>query len=122
MIAEYTGEAICQPIADKREKKYEILGMGSCYIFRLDLHEIVDATNIGCMARFMNHCCCAANAYANVISVIVVFANQDIKTGDEITYDYKFPVEDGSLRCTCGAFIIHRLEKIRYLGIQAKVK
>lgn len=105
MIAEYTGEAICQPIADKREKKYEILGMGSCYIFRLDLHEIVDATNIGCMARFMNHCCCAANAYANVISVntarglekkIVVFANQDIKTGDEITYDYKFPVEDGS--------------------------
>lgn len=111
MIAEYMGEAICQPIADKREKKYEILGMGSCYMFRLDLHAIVDATNIGCMARFMNHCC-AANAYANVISAntakglekkIVVFANQDIKTGDEITYDYKFPVEDGSLRCTCGA-------------------
>mmetsp|Transcript_12377 Transcript_12377/g.23194 ORF Transcript_12377/g.23194 Transcript_12377/m.23194 type:complete len:2389 (-) Transcript_12377:1254-8420(-) len=111
MIAEYMGEGISQPIADKREKKYEVLGMGSCYMFRLDLHEIVDATSIGCMARFMNHCC-AANAYAKVISVntdkgqekkIVVFANQEIKMGDEITYDYKFPVEDGSLRCTCGA-------------------
>ena len=111
MIAEYMGEAICQPIADKREKKYEELGMGSCYMFRLDLHEIVDATNIGCMARFMNHCC-TSNAYANVITAntdsgfvkkIVVFANQDIKVGDEITYDYKFAVEDGSLRCTCGA-------------------
>jgi histone-lysine N-methyltransferase SETD1 len=111
MIAEYMGEAISQPIADKREKKYEVLGMGSCYMFRLDFHEIVDATSIGCMARFMNHCC-AANAYAKVISVntdkglekkIVVFANQEIKMGDEITYDYKFPVEDGSLRCTCGA-------------------
>ena len=111
MIAEYMGEGVSQPIADKREKKYEILGMGSCYMFRLDFHEIVDATQIGCMARFMNHCC-AANAYADVISVttekglekkIVVFANQDIKAGDEITYDYKFPVEDGSLRCTCGA-------------------
>jgi len=111
MIAEYMGEGISQPMADKREKMYEILGMGSCYMFRLDLHEIVDATKIGCMARFMNHCC-AANAYANVISVntekglekkIVVFANQEIKTGCEITYDYKFPVEDGSLRCTCGA-------------------
>lgn len=111
MIAEYMGEGISQPIADRREKMYDELGMGSCYMFRLDLHEIVDATNIGCMARFMNHCC-AANAYANVIQVttdlgvqkkIVVFANQDIKTGDEITYDYKFPVEDGSLRCTCGA-------------------
>jgi histone-lysine N-methyltransferase SETD1 len=111
MIAEYMGEGISQPIADKREKKYEVLGMGSCYMFRLDFHEIVDATQIGCMSRFMNHCC-RANAYANVISVntdkglekkIVVFANQDIKNGDEITYDYKFPVEDGSLRCTCGA-------------------
>ncbi len=111
MIAEYMGEAIGQTIADKREKKYEVLGMGSCYMFRLDLHNIVDATNIGCMARFMNHCC-AANAYAKVVTVntslglekkIVVFANQDIQIGQEITYDYKFPVEDGSLRCTCGA-------------------
>jgi histone-lysine N-methyltransferase SETD1 len=38
-----------------------------------------------------------------LIKKIVVFANQDIKIGDEITYDYKFAVEDGSLRCTCGA-------------------
>ena len=84
----------------------------SVFVFvRLDLHHIVDATTIGCMARFMNHCC-AANAYAKVITVntslglekkIVVFANRDIQQGDEITYDYKFPVEDGSLRCTCGA-------------------
>lgn len=111
MIAEYMGETIGQPIADKREKMYEISGEGSCYMFRLDLHEIVDATKVGCMARFMNHCC-AANAYAKIITVttdqgtekkIVVFANQDIPSGGEITYDYKFPVEDGSLRCTCGA-------------------
>ena len=34
---------------------------------------------------------------------IVVFANRDIAAGEEVTYDYKFPVEDGSLRCTCGA-------------------
>ena len=62
---------------------------------------------------------------------IVVFANRDITAGEEITYgtswmvsgqdlfdivaflsnaslspcltDYKFPVEDGSLRCMCGA-------------------
>ncbi len=139
MIAEYMGETIGQSIADKREKEYEVLGMGSCYMFRLDLHNIVDATQIGCMARckstlfevlaysfllrlkifciiytfeiVMNHCC-AANAYAKVVTVntnlglekkIVVFANQDIQVGEEITYDYKFPVEDGSLRCTCGA-------------------
>lgn len=66
---------------------------------------------IGCMARFMNHSC-HPNAYAKIITVdtelgqdkkIVVFANRKINAGEEITYDYKFPVEDGSLRCMCGA-------------------
>jgi len=111
MIVEYMGETVRQCIADKREKGYETSGIGSCYMFRLDMQRIVDATMIGCMARFMNHCC-KPNAYAKVINVdteqgpdkkIVVFANRDIDAGEEITYDYKFPVEDGSLRCTCGA-------------------
>ena len=110
-IVEYVGEVIQKRIADIREKQYEISGEGSCYMFRLDLHRIVDATMIGSMARFMNHSC-SANAYAKIISVdtefgqdkkIVVFANRDINAGEEITYDYKFPVEDGSLKCMCGA-------------------
>mmetsp|Transcript_20723 Transcript_20723/g.23657 ORF Transcript_20723/g.23657 Transcript_20723/m.23657 type:complete len:800 (-) Transcript_20723:3-2402(-) len=112
MIVEYMGEVVRQCIADKRERWYEKSGIGSCYMFRLDLQQIVDATRIGCMARFMNHCC-KPNAYAKVISVetesggqekkICVFANRDIAAGEEITYDYKFPVEDGSLKCSCGA-------------------
>ena len=110
-IVEYIGEVICQTIADQREKEYEKSGEGSCYMFRLDLHRIVDATKIGCMAGFMNHSC-QSNAYARIISVdteagqdrkIVVFAKRNITAGEEITYDYKFPVEDGSLKCECGA-------------------
>jgi SET domain len=110
-VVEYSGEIIQKPVADKREQSYELSGEGSCYMFRLDLQRIVDATKIGCMARFMNHSCCP-NAYATIISVetdngqdrkIVVFALRDIDAGSEITYDYKFPVEDGSIRCTCGA-------------------
>ena len=100
-IVEYMGEVLRKPVANIREKKYEISGEGSCYMFRLDLHRIVDATMIGSTARFMNHSC-SSNAYARVISVdteygqdkkIVVFANRDISAGEEITYDYKFPVE-----------------------------
>jgi histone-lysine N-methyltransferase SETD1 len=111
MIVEYMGEIVRQGVADRREKQYEVSGEGSCYMFRLDKQRIVDATMIGCMARFMNHCC-RPNAYAKVITVdtafgvdkkIMVFSLCDIKAGEEITYDYKFPVEDGSLRCTCGA-------------------
>ena len=111
MIVEYMGETIRQCIADQREKQYEVSGEGSCYMFRLDLQRVIDATVIGCMARFMNHCC-QPNAYAKVITVdtekgperkIIVFASRDVTAGEEITYDYKFPVEDGSLKCTCGA-------------------
>lgn len=111
MIVEYMGETVRMCVADKREQGYEKAGVGSCYMFRLDLSRVVDATMIGCMARFMNHSC-RPNAYAQVINVdtdqgpdkkIVVFANRNIEAGEEITYDYKFPVEDGSLRCTCGA-------------------
>jgi hypothetical protein len=29
----------------------------NCYMFRLDMQRIVYATRIGCMARFLNHCC-----------------------------------------------------------------
>ncbi len=111
MVVEYMGETIRQLVADRREREYERSGIGSCYMFRLDLQRIVDATMIGCMARFMNHCC-QPNAYAKVINVdlgsgiekkIIIFAQRDIVANEEITYDYKFPVEDGSLRCTCGA-------------------
>jgi hypothetical protein len=111
MLVEYMGETVRQCVADKREKQYDLSGEGSCYMFRLDRERIVDATGIGCMARFMNHCC-QPNAYAKIISVdtdlgqdkkIMVFNLREIKAGEEITYDYKFPVEDGSLKCTCGA-------------------
>ena len=93
-IVEYMGEVIHKPVADKREKLYDESGEGSCYMFRLDLTRIVDATVMGCMARFMNHSC-SSNAYAKVITVddpkvgsekkIVVIANRDIMAGEEIT-------------------------------------
>jgi hypothetical protein len=93
-VAEYMGEIIRQRVADKREKAYELSGEGSCFMFRLDMNRIIDATKIGCMARFMNHSC-QPNAYAKILSIdtdlgqerkIVVFANRDIASGEEITY------------------------------------
>jgi SET domain len=93
-VAEYMGEVIRQRIADKREKAYELSGEGSCFMFRLDLNRIIDATKIGCMARFMNHSC-QPNAYAKILSIdtdlgqerkIVVLANRDIAAGEEVTY------------------------------------
>jgi histone-lysine N-methyltransferase SETD1 len=107
---QYIGEAIRQVVADRREQQYEDEGVGSCYLFRLDKEVIVDATRRGGMARFMNHCC-EPCAYARVITTdeekglkhIIIFAARGIQEGEEITYDYKFPIEDEKLKCYCGA-------------------
>ena len=48
------------------------------------------------------------NCTAKVITIngmkkIVVYSKIDIHPGDEITYDYKFPIEDVKIPCYCGA-------------------
>lgn len=51
MVIEYVGEVIRAQVADKREKWYERIGIGSSYLFRIDEDLVVDATkrgNLGC--------------------------------------------------------------------------
>jgi RNA recognition motif-containing protein len=57
MIIEYVGVIIRQKVADIIEKKYEKMGIGSSYLFRLDEDFIIDATKKGNLARFINHSC-----------------------------------------------------------------
>ena len=61
MVTEYVGEIIRQPIADIRERRYEEMGIGSSYLFRVDQDTIIDATTKGNLARFINHCCDVSN-------------------------------------------------------------
>lgn len=116
MVVEYLGEIVRQSLANAREKKYEIecLSSGqkiaSSYLFRLDLEWVLDATKRGNIARFINHSCdpvCIARTIvADGENRIAMYAKKDIKKGDEITYDYKFPLEsDLSKRilCLCSA-------------------
>ena len=107
MVIEYAGEVVEQSVADLREERYEAEGMGSCYMFRLDQNRIVDATKSGCAARFMNHCC-EPNSYAKIVWAdgdkhVVIFAARDMKRGEEVVYDYQFPLEEDSIPCNCGA-------------------
>lgn len=48
------------------------------------------------------------NCYAKVITIesekkIVIYSKQPIGVNEEITYDYKFPLEDEKIPCLCGA-------------------
>ena len=58
------------------------------------------------IARFINHCC-VPNCSAKVINgpdggkKIVIYSKVPIYKNQEITYDYKFPLEDDKIRCLC---------------------
>lgn len=48
------------------------------------------------------------NCYAKIINVdalkkIVIYSRREIKVNEEVTYDYKFPIEDKKIPCFCGA-------------------
>uniref|UniRef100_A0A0N4ZUH1 [histone H3]-lysine(4) N-trimethyltransferase n=1 Tax=Parastrongyloides trichosuri TaxID=131310 RepID=A0A0N4ZUH1_PARTI len=106
MIIEYVGEKVRSTVCDVREKAYERRGMGSSYLFRVNEQCVIDATLKGGVSRFVNHCC-VPNSYARIISVdkdprIVIYSKTFIKKGDEITYDYKFPLENEKIPCLCG--------------------
>lgn len=109
MIIEYVGEEVRQKIAEIRENRYLKSGIGSSYLFRIDEDTVVDATKKGGIARFINHSC-MPNCTAKIIKVegskrIVIYALRDIVLNEELTYDYKFEREIGSLDripCLCG--------------------
>lgn len=53
-------------------------------------------------------CVLQPNCYAKIITVesqkkIVIYSRQPISINEEITYDYKFPIEETKIPCLCGA-------------------
>ncbi|ROT77599.1 hypothetical protein C7M84_003740 [Penaeus vannamei] len=105
MVIEYAGQVIRSSLCDMREKDYESKGIG-CYMFRIDDDTVIDATMHGNAARFINHSC-DPNCYSRVVDIlgkkhIIIFALRRILRGEELTYDYKFPIEEDKIPCTCG--------------------
>ena len=73
----------------------------------------VDASKMGSVARFLNHCCepnlfvqSVFVEYSRAVHRIGIFAARDIMPYEELTYDYGYvvgSVEGKTLRCLCGA-------------------
>ncbi|KAL3794754.1 hypothetical protein HJC23_012764 [Cyclotella cryptica] len=107
MIIEYRGELIGNAVADKRELEYEKAKICD-YMFRIDEHTVCDATKLGNVARYIN-ASCSPNCYTQIITAninkrIVIYAKKNIKRGEELCYDYKFPIEYNEAKripCNC---------------------
>lgn len=52
--------------------------------------------------------CLQPNCYTKIITVegqkkVVIYAKRFIGSGEELTYNYKFPLEEKKIPCFCGA-------------------
>ncbi|XP_061615115.1 histone-lysine N-methyltransferase 2C-like isoform X3 [Phyllopteryx taeniolatus] len=109
MVIEYIGAIIRSEVANRKERLYESQNRG-VYMFRIDNDYVIDATIAGGPARYINHSC-APNCITEVVSVdkenkIIISSCRRIQRGEELSYDYKFDLEDDQhkIPCHCGAF------------------
>ncbi|KAK9794029.1 hypothetical protein WJX73_005959 [Symbiochloris irregularis] len=108
LVIEYVGEVIGRAEGQSRAERYSKAGRQHVYVMKLSAEVLIDATERGGDARFVNHSC-APNCEAERWQVgheerIAVVAAQDIKAGQEITYDYRLSdCTAQSVRCCCGA-------------------
>lgn len=121
-ICEYNGEVLNDQEANKRGERYN---KGGCsYLYDIDPHiatnefmeetkpYVIDATNYGNVARFINHSCSPNLVNYQVLiesmdcqlAHIGLYASRDIAAGEELAYDYHYKLlpGNGSL-CHCGA-------------------
>uniref|UniRef100_A0A3B4U711 [histone H3]-lysine(4) N-methyltransferase n=1 Tax=Seriola dumerili TaxID=41447 RepID=A0A3B4U711_SERDU len=108
MVIEYIGTIIRSEVANRKERLYESQNRG-VYMFRIDNDYVIDATITGGPARYINHSC-APNCITEVVSVekenkIIISSCRRIQRGEELSYDYKFDLEDDQhkIPCHCGA-------------------
>lgn len=82
LLMEYTGELIRRPIADLREKH----GRPGIYFFTVEEDFVLDGTNCGGIARFINHSCRSLP--------------QDLRRHETLPYDtHTRDCIEGSLHC-----------------------
>ncbi|GFY42913.1 hypothetical protein TNIN_142091 [Trichonephila inaurata madagascariensis] len=108
MVIEYIGQLIRNEISERNEAIYDAQNRG-VYMFRLDENRVIDATLCGGLARYINHSC-NPNCVAEVVQIdrenkILIITNRRVSRGEELSYDYKFEVEDDQhkIPCLCGA-------------------
>jgi SET domain-containing protein len=96
-IIQYVGEKIPKEESNRRalewEEKARKTGSGLVYIFELDEDWDLDGRRGRNPARYMNHSCDGNCEAINCEGEIWIVARSDIKSGEELTYDYGYDME-----------------------------
>lgn len=100
-IIEYVGEHVGKREGQRRTDAQ--WAKGRIYTFELNARTDIDGGVRWNTARLANHSC-EPNAESEIERGRVwIVALRRIKAGDEITYDYNFPIEEDMIQCKCGA-------------------
>lgn len=95
-IVDYAGERISHRESDRRERAH--LAAGHVWCFTLNRRVVIDASEGGNVARFINHAC-RPNCYSRVMDgTIWICAGRNIALGEELTYRYH---TDGTAGISC---------------------
>ena len=107
-VVEYVGEMITMAEYRRRMAANQAEKEENYYYLAIDSNRMIDAGPKGNVARFMNHSC-APNCITQKWTVngdirVGLFAVDDIKPGEELTFNYQFEtVGDVQKKCLCGA-------------------
>ncbi|XP_010254997.1 PREDICTED: histone-lysine N-methyltransferase SUVR5-like isoform X1 [Nelumbo nucifera] len=122
-VCEYIGEVLADQEANRRGNRFD--NEGCSYLYDIDPHindisgltegavpYVIDATILGNVSRFINHCC-SPNLVNYLVLVdsmdcrlahIGLYARQDISAGEELGFDYHYKLLPGQGHsCHCGA-------------------
>ncbi|HVZ48196.1 MAG TPA: SET domain-containing protein-lysine N-methyltransferase [Gemmatimonadaceae bacterium] len=109
-IVEYLGERVSHKVADARYDDHAD-GAHHTFLFSVNRSVVIDAYVDGNDARFINHSC-DGNCESEIENGrVFIDAIKDIRTGEELTYDYAYgrdgsetPEEEtGLYGCRCGS-------------------
>jgi len=100
-IIDYAGEKLARRASAPRERRQNARGEVWCFI--VNRRWVRDAEVGGNIARFINHAC-KPNCYVEIVGDVVwIRAARNIRTGEELTYDYRVvPPLGVSCRCRPG--------------------
>ena len=96
-VIEYTGERISRRETARR-------GQGPhTYLFTLDSYWTIDGAVGGSGAEIINHCC-EPNLRTIILRGHILYVSKRvIRTGEELTVDYRFSDKIDKVKCRCGA-------------------
>ncbi|KFK42127.1 histone-lysine n-methyltransferase setd2 [Arabis alpina] len=108
-LIEYVGEVLDMQSYESRQKEYASKGQKHFYFMTLNGNEVIDAGAKGNLGRFINHSCepnCRTEKWmVNGEICVGIFSMQDLKKGQELTFDYNYVRVFGAAakKCYCAS-------------------